>query len=117
MHCDSRQRLCVDRAGKAARVRGKSGTNQCFISVLLKNLPHLVLSFSEYMAELQVQQSSALTVLMLLCISLRKKLPGECEDNLQALTCPTLPSSPNAPHTLLVSHSMASQQPSRRTER
>lgn len=52
------------------------------------------------------QQSSAVTVLMLLCS--RKELTGECGDSLQALTCPTLTSSPNATHAQqLVSHSMA----------
>lgn len=92
----------MDRRGKAARVRGKSGTNQCLINVLLKNLPSLEPSFSENRAELQVQQSSAVTVLMLLCTSLRKELTGECQDSLQTLTCPTLASSPNAPHAALI---------------
>lgn len=107
----------MDRRGKAARVGGKSGTNQCFINVLLKNPPTLVPSFSEYSAEPKVQQKSAVPVLMLLCTSSRKELTGECGDSLQALTCPAPTSSPSVPHAAGESQHGHSQQPSRGTER
>lgn len=96
----------MNRRGKAARVGGKSGTNQCFINVLLKNLPTLVPSFSEYSAEPKVQQKSAVPVLMLLCTSSRKELTGEC--GTVSMHSPVLHPLPAQVLPLqLVSHSMA----------